>query len=71
MRDNDYYLDALERQATAIRSARLDLEDSRRANWKVVEAEHALGRLLRDYYVLIEEAPPIVVRFHVKHPYGA
>lgn len=70
MNDLDFYLEALERQAAAIDSARLELEDSKAADWRVEEAEFALSRLLRRYYELLSESPTIVVRFHVKHPHG-
>lgn len=71
MRSHDWYLDALDRQAAAVASAILDLEDSRRADWRVPEAEASLEAVVQDYYETIAEAPSIVLRFHVKHMRGA
>ena len=70
MHPNDYYLDALDRQAATIHSALLDLEDSRRANWRVLEAELTLGSVIRAYLRLLDDAPDLAVRFHVKHMNG-
>lgn len=71
MRDNDYYLDALDRQAVTIHRALLELEECRRENWGVFEAELRLGSVIDAYHRILSDAPSIAVRVHVTHMRGA
>lgn len=63
---NDPWLAALRQQAAIVQSARLDLEDSRRTNWKVRRAEIALESVEAAYHRLLTDAPRASVVRHLR-----
>lgn len=65
MLPHDYYIERLERQRADIQQALADLMDSRRAGWKVLQAELALDSLVRSYVRDMQDAPPSSVAEHV------
>jgi len=66
MGTNDPWLDALRQQAAIVQSARLDLEDSKRANWRVKRAELALESVEAAYHRLLTDAPRSSVVRHLR-----
>lgn len=64
----DLWVRILERQGAAVRSAVLDLEDSERAEWRVVQARMAVISETRAYVRLLEDAPSAVLIAHMIKP---
>lgn len=62
----DPWLSALECQDAIVRSAQMDLEDARRANWRVLRAELAVDSVTAAYYRLISDAPRDAVVRHLR-----
>lgn len=71
MLSNDPWLGALRQQAAIVQSARLDLDDSRRAGWKVLRAELALESVEAAYQRLLTDAPRSSVVRHLRERIGA
>lgn len=66
MSADDPWYQALRQQAAIVESARLDLDDSRRANWKVLRAELALESVEAAYHTLLTDAPRSSVVRHLR-----
>lgn len=66
MPTSDPWFTALRQQASIVKSARLDLEDSRRANWNVLRAEIALKSVEAAYHRLLTDAPRASVVRHLR-----
>lgn len=66
MSANDPWLGSLRQQAAIVQSARRDLEDSRRANWRVLRAELALESVEAAYHRLLTDAPRSSVVRHLR-----
>lgn len=66
MSSNDPWLTALRQQAAIVESARLDLRDSRNANWKVLRAGIALESTEAAYHRLLTDAPRASVVRHLR-----
>lgn len=71
MTSSDPWVSALRQQAAIVQSARLDLEDSRRAGWKVLRAEMALESVEAAYHRLLTDAPRASVVRHLRERIGA
>ena len=65
MHPHDYYLGRLDRQRADIQSALADLMDSRRAGWRVLQAELALDSVVRSYVREMQDAPGSAIAQHV------
>lgn len=68
---DDPWLGPLRQQAAIVQSARLDLEDSKRANWRVLRAEIALESVEAAYHRLLTDAPRSSVVRHLRERVGA
>ena len=66
MPSNDPWTQALRQQAAIVQSARLDLDDSRRVNWRVRRAELALQSAEAAYHRLLTDAPRSSVVRHLR-----
>lgn len=66
MRAIDPWVSALRKQASIVEVAKLDLEDSRRANWGVLRAEIALESVADAYHRLLTDAPRAAVVRHLR-----
>lgn len=66
MPSDDPWQGPLRQQAAIVQSALMDLDDSRRANWKVVRAEIALKSAEAAYHRLLTDAPRASVVRHLR-----
>lgn len=62
----DPWVEALRQQAAIVQSAREDLDDSRRANWRVLRAELALESVEAAYHRLLTDSPRSSVVRHLR-----
>lgn len=64
MLPHDYYTERLGRQRADIQRSILDLLDSKRAGWKVLQAELSLDSIVRSYVREMQDAPASAVAQH-------
>ena len=71
MTADDPWLQALRQQAAIVQSAREDLDDAKRAGWKVLRAEIALESVEAAYHRLLTDAPRASVVRHLRERVGS